>query len=40
MGWAEDSRKIDKLIEGANEQLRMLYIPLLKKFEKFQKKFF
>uniref|UniRef100_A0A914L0F3 Phosphatidate cytidylyltransferase, mitochondrial n=1 Tax=Meloidogyne incognita TaxID=6306 RepID=A0A914L0F3_MELIC len=30
MGWAEDSRKIDKLVEGANEQLRMLYIPLLK----------
>uniref|UniRef100_A0A915NS45 Phosphatidate cytidylyltransferase, mitochondrial n=1 Tax=Meloidogyne floridensis TaxID=298350 RepID=A0A915NS45_9BILA len=30
MGWAEDSRKIDKLVEGANEQLRMHYIPLLK----------
>ncbi|CAK5085442.1 unnamed protein product [Meloidogyne enterolobii] len=40
MGWAEDSKKIDKLVEGANEQLRMLYIPLLKKFVEISKKIF
>ena len=35
MGWAEDSQKIDKLVAGAGDRLRQIYVPILERFPKF-----